>query len=73
MTAPTYKVAKPDPLDRYMHHIARAKARLAEIEAALDDHLNYHPDEIGWGHVTLAHDVAEGLDAVHALIYGEAE
>ena len=59
---------KETALDRYMLHIARAQAALEKIAEALDDHLGYAPDEISWGHVTVAHDLAEALEAAHQMI-----
>ena len=52
----TKTAAKQTALDAFIARKAEIDAALARLQALSDDHFDYAPEEIHWGHVgTLAH------------------
>jgi len=48
-------------LQEFMAKIATASTLLQELQEFVDDHMEYSPDEINWGHVGSAGYVVECL------------
>jgi hypothetical protein len=65
--------SKEQALAAFVSRKAEIDAMLTRLQALSDDHFNYSPDEIDWGHVgTLAH-YAELLKRVTDSAFKEGE
>ena len=61
------------PLDEFIAHKAEIDTMLDRLKALSDEHFNWSPDEINWGHVgTLAH-YAELLKRITDAAFQEGE
>lgn len=61
------------PLDEFIARKAEIDTMLDRLKALSDDHFNWSPDEIDWGHVgTLAH-YAELLKRITDAAFQEGE
>ena len=61
------------PLDAFIAKKAEIDAMLARLQALSDEHFNWSPEEINWGHVgTLAHH-AELLKRITDAAFKEGE
>jgi len=49
-------------LQEFMARIAEAKTLLDELQTFADDHMEYSPDDINWGHVGSAGYMVERLN-----------
>jgi hypothetical protein len=52
---------KEKALMAFMEKIAEAKERLEELQGFVDNHMEYSPDDINWGHVGSAGWLVEKL------------
>ena len=52
---------KPTALDAYLARTAAIHAKLARLQQLADDHLDYDPNAIHWGHVGDLGGVGAGL------------
>lgn len=69
----TKTAAKQTALDAFIARKAEIDAALARLQALSDDHFDYAPDDINWGHVgTLAH-YAELLKRITDSAFKEGE
>ena len=69
----TRTAAKPNALDAFIARMADIDAALARLQALSDEHFDWSPDEIGWGHVgTLGH-YAELLKRITDSAFNEGE
>ena len=69
----TKTAAKQTALDAFIARKAEIDAALARLQALSDDHFDYAPEEIHWGHVgTLAH-YAELLKRITDNAFKEGE
>jgi len=65
--------SKEQALAAFVSKKAEIDAMLTRLQTLSDDHFNYNPDEINWGHVgTLAH-YAELLKRVTDSAFKEGE
>jgi hypothetical protein len=65
--------SKEEALAAFVSKKAEIDAMLTRLRALSDDHFNYSPDEITWGHVgTLAHN-AELLKRITDSAFKEGE
>ena len=64
---------KQTALGRFMEQVGEINEKLAELQAFADDHLNFHPDEINWGHVGDAGYYLERLTELTDRAFGRGE
>ena len=62
-----------DALAAFVQRKAEIDAMLSRLQALSDDHFNYGPDEIGWGHVGTLGYYAELLKRVTDSAFHEGE
>ena len=62
-----------DALAAFVARKAEIDAMLTRLRALSDDHFNYSPDEIGWGHVGTLGYYAELLKRVTDSAFNEGE
>jgi hypothetical protein len=65
--------SKEEALAAFVSKKAEIDAILTRLQALSDDHFNYSPDEIDWGHVGTLGYYAELLKRVTASAFKEAE
>ena len=58
---------------RFMDHLGAARLRLAEIETALDNHLNAESEHVHWGHVGDAEYLVQQLTEITDRLYQRGE
>lgn len=51
-------------LERFMARVAEARELLSTIQAHVDDHFGVDPEDVHWGHVAEAGDVAQRLQVI---------
>jgi len=61
-------VTQAEALDSFVEHIEEAKTRAAEITKALEEFLNWTPDEINWSHTGTIKHLADELDHIQWTI-----
>jgi hypothetical protein len=62
-----------DALAAFVQKKAKIDAMLTRLQALSDDHFNYSPDEIDWGHVGTLGYYAELLKRVTDTAFREGE
>jgi hypothetical protein len=62
-----------DALAAFVQKKAEIDAMLSRVQALSDDHFNYSPDEIDWGHVGTLGYYAELLKRVTDSAFNEGE
>lgn len=55
---------KQKALSRFMEIHVDLEAMNKKLAEALDNHLEYSPDEINWTHVGTAHHIAEQMEQI---------
>ena len=65
--------SKEQALAAFVSKKAEIDAMLARLQALSDDHFNYSPDEIDWGHVGTLGYYAEMLKRVTDSAFKEGE
>ena len=65
--------SKKEALAAFVSKKAEIDAMLTRLQALSDDHFNYSPDEIDWGHVGTLGDYAELLKRVTDSAFKEGE
>jgi hypothetical protein len=65
--------SKEEALAAFVSKKAAIDAILARLQALSDDHFNYSPDEITWGHVVALEHYAELLKRVTDSAFKEGE
>jgi hypothetical protein len=65
--------SKEEALAAFVSRKAEIDAMLTRLQALSDDHLNYSPDEIDWGHVGTLGYYAELLKRVTDSAFHEGE
>jgi hypothetical protein len=65
--------SKADALAAFVSKKAEIDAMLTRLQALSDDHFNYSPDEIEWGHVGTLGYYAELLKRVTDSAFNEGE
>jgi hypothetical protein len=66
-------ISKEQALAAFVSRKAEIDAMLARLQALSDDHFNYTPDEITWGHVGTLEHYAELLRRVTDTAFLEGE
>jgi hypothetical protein len=62
-----------DALAAFVQKKAEIDAMLARIQALSDNHFNYSPDEVTWGHVGSLGHYAELLRRITDMAFNEGE
>lgn len=70
MTTATRKL---QPIDAFIAKKVEIDAMLARLQSLSDDHFNYTPDEIHWGHVGTLEHYAELLKRITDAAFNEGE
>jgi hypothetical protein len=65
--------SKEEALAAFVSRKAEIDAMLTRLQALSDDHFNYSPDEIDWGHVGTLGYYAEMLKRVTDAAFKEGE
>jgi hypothetical protein len=65
--------SKKQALAAFIAKKAEIDAMLARLQALSDDHFNYSPDEISWGHVGTLEHYAELLKRITDSAFNEGE
>jgi hypothetical protein len=65
--------SKEQPLAAFVSKKAEIDAMLTRLQALSDDHFNYSPDDIDWGHVGTLGYYAELLKRVTDSAFKEGE
>jgi hypothetical protein len=65
--------SKEEALAAFISRKAEIDAMLTRLQALSDDHFNYSPDEISWGHVGTLGYYAELLKRVTDSAFNEGE
>ena len=65
--------SKQEALATFVSKKAEIDAMLARLQALSDDHFNYSPDEVNWGHVGTLEHYAELLKRVTDSAFREGE
>jgi len=60
-------------LERFIGQIGEINEKLAELQEFADNHMNFHPDDIHWGHVGDASYYLETLTELTDRAYGRGE
>ncbi|GHU48804.1 hypothetical protein FACS1894127_0250 [Clostridia bacterium] len=60
-------------LDAFMGKIATIHERLAELQEFADNHMEYDPEEVNWGHVGTAGYYLEQLTELTDHAFGRGE
>jgi len=60
-------------LQEFMAKIATASELLQELQGFVDDHMEYSPDEINWGHVGLAGYMVQQLQELSDWAFQRGE
>jgi hypothetical protein len=72
-TQPKTSKSNDDALAAFAARKAEIDAMLTRLQALSDDHFNYSPDDIDWGHVGTLGDYAELLKRVTDSAFKEGE
>jgi hypothetical protein len=72
-TTKTKTSSNRDALAAFVQKKAEIDTMLARLQALSDDHFNYSPDEIDWGHVGTLGYYAELLKRVSDSAFHEGE
>lgn len=56
------------PTNEFLATLATIRARLADIQQCVDDHLDAHPDKIDWGNVDDAKRLLSDLENITAYL-----
>jgi len=65
--------SKEDALAAFVSRKAEIDAMLTRLQALSDDHFNYSPDEINWGHVGTLGYYVELLKRITDSAFNEGE
>ena len=60
-------------LEAFIETVGGIKEYLAELTEFADDHLNYNPDDINWGHVGTANHYLETLKQLTDMAFKRGE
>jgi hypothetical protein len=52
--------SKEEALAAFISKKAEIDAMLTRLQALSDDHFNYRPDDVDWGHVDTSKNLADG-------------
>jgi len=66
-------VSKENALNKFIGQIGEISERLAELQEYTENHMNYSPEEINWGHVGTAGWFLERLTELADSTYGRGE
>ena len=69
----TTATRKRQPIDAFIARKAEIDAMLARLQSLSEDHFNYTPDEIHWGHVGTLEHYAELLKRITDAAFKEGE
>jgi hypothetical protein len=72
-TSKTKSRSSQDVLAAFVQKKAEIDARLSRLQALRDEHFNYDPDEINWGHVGTLGYYAELLERITDSAFQEGE
>ena len=72
-TSKTKTRSNEDALAAFVQRKAEIDAMLTRLQALSDEHFNYSPDEITWGHVGSLEHHAELLKRVTDMAFNEGE
>lgn len=64
---------KTTALDSFITTITEINARLDELKAYAENHMNYDPDSINWGHVSTAQHLLSALNELADQAYQRGE
>jgi len=60
-------------LGEFMAKMAQAQELLTELQAHVDNHMEFNPDEINWGHAGNAGYMVEKLTELTAWVFKRGE
>ena len=62
-----------EALDRFIEQIGEIRERLEELQKYVDNHMNFNPDGIHWGHVGTAGHFLKVLTELTDIAYDRGE
>ena len=66
-------MAQEKALSKFMEHIGEINERISELQAFIDEHMGYDPDEINWGNIGTAGWFLERLTELTDCAYKRGE